>query len=320
MKAVIYPFSPQEPSTQFMEDFPQLRWTKVSSPEEVAASIGDAAIYVTSNRVCTPAVGAALRQGRALRWVHFTSAGIERGIAMGLPDGVTVTNSTGVKTTMVAEHAVALLLALVRRMPESRAGREARQWRREEISRRMRTLEGATVCIVGLGNIGRDVARKLRAFDAHVIAVSRVGSAGGDIEAAYPRDRIREALARADAVVITTSGDETSRHLIGAAELAACKPTAFIVNVARGNIIAEAALVEALEAGHVAGAGLDVAEAEPPAPDSPLWDLPNVILTPHVAGQGSSGYPQHKKLFAENLARFQAGQPLLNRCLAPEKT
>jgi phosphoglycerate dehydrogenase-like enzyme len=107
MKALIYPFGPKEPSTGLVQDFPQLQWAIVSSAEDVAREIGDAAIYITSNRVCTPQVGAELRRhGKLLRWVHFTSAGIERGIAMGLPDGVAVTNSTGVKTTMVAEHAM----------------------------------------------------------------------------------------------------------------------------------------------------------------------------------------------------------------------
>jgi D-2-hydroxyacid dehydrogenase (NADP+) len=319
MKAVIYPFGLKEPSTQLVQDFSQLQWAVVSSPEELALEIGEASIYVTSNRVCTPAVGAALRRGRALRWVHFTSAGIERGLAMGLPDGVTVTNSTGVKTTMVSEHAMTLLLALVRRMPDSGEGQRAHRWRREEINRKVGTLEGATVCIIGLGNIGRELARKLRAFDARPIGVSRAGTAAGDIEAVFPRERLREALAMSDAVVITTSGDETSRHMIGAAELAAMKPTAFIVNVARGNIIVEAALIDALRGGQLAGAGLDVADAEPPAADNPLWDMRNVIMSPHIAGGGSTGYPQHKKLFAENLERFCAGQPLLNECPVPAK-
>jgi phosphoglycerate dehydrogenase-like enzyme len=319
MKAVIYPFGPNEPSTKLIEDFPQLDWTKVGSPDEVARVIGGAAIYVTSNRVCTPTVGAALGKGRALRWVHFTSSGIERGVAMGFPTGVTVTNSTGVKTTMVSEHAMALLLALLRRMPDSRVGQTAHRWMREEVNRKVGTLEGATVCIIGLGNIGRELARKLKAFDARPIGVSRAGKAGGDIEAVYPRERLGEALALADAVVITTSGDETSRHMIGAAELAAMKPTAFIVNVARGNIIVEPALIDALRGGRLAGAGLDVADMEPPAADNPLWDMPNVIMSPHIAGGGSTGYPQHKKLFAENLERFRAGKPLLNECPIPAK-
>jgi phosphoglycerate dehydrogenase-like enzyme len=315
MKAVMYPYGPHEPVVALTRDFPELQWSVVSSPEELAREIGGASIYVTSNRVCNPATGAALRLGEgSLRWVHFTSAGFERGVAMGLPKGVVVTNSTGVKATMVSEHALTLLLALVRRIPDVHAGQRGRRWLREETNRKVTTLEHATVCIVGLGNIGREIARKLKAFDARPIAVSRAGAADGDVAAVYPRERIREALALADAVVISTSGDETSLGLVGMAELAAMKPTAFIVNVARGNIIAEAALIEALQQGRLAGAGLDVAEIEPLPADSPLWDMPNVIISPHIAGGGSTGYPRHKKLFTQNLERLRAGRPLVNEC------
>jgi phosphoglycerate dehydrogenase-like enzyme len=238
---------------------------------------------------------------------------------MGLPAAATVTNSTGVKATMVSEHAVALLLALVRRLPAIGANQHARRWDREGINAAMGTLEGATICIVGLGNIGREAARKARAFDARVIAVSRAGAAGGDIDAVFPRERIGVALAMSDAVLICTSGDESSVGLMNAAALAAMKPSAVIVNIARGNIIDEAALIAALQDGRLAGAGLDVAALEPLPSDSPLWDMPNVIISPHVAGAGSSGYSQHKKLFAENLRRFQAGEPLLNQCRVPAK-
>jgi phosphoglycerate dehydrogenase-like enzyme len=249
--------------------------------------------------------------------MHFTSAGIDSALRMGLPDWVTVTNSTGVKAAMVSEHALALLLALVRRLPEALASQGARRWEREESFARLRTLEGATVCVIGLGEIGRAVARKAKAFDARVIAVSRAGTADGDIEQVFPRLRLGEALAQADAVVICTSADETSHHLIDAAALAAVKANALLVNVARGDIVDGAAVVAALKSGRLAGAGLDVAEVEPIPPESPLWSAPNLIISPHIAGGGSSGYPRQKALFGENLARFTAGKPLVNVCRAP---
>jgi phosphoglycerate dehydrogenase-like enzyme len=321
MKAVIYPFGTKEPIVQLTQDFPQLQWAVVSSIEEVAREIGDASILITSNRVCNPAYGETVRRhGKALCWIHFNSAGIEQGIAMGLPHGVTVTNSTGVKATMASEHAVTLLLALVRRLPAIGANQRVNRWDREGINAGMGTLEGATVCIVGLGNIGREAARKVKAFDARVIAVSREGTSGGDVDSVFPRQRIGAALALADAVLICTSGDESSVALIDMAALAAMKPGAVIVNIARGNIIDEAALIAALQDRRIAGAGLDVSAVEPLPPDSPLWDMPNVIISPHVAGAGSSGYPQHQKLFAENLRRFQNGEPLLNQCRIPAKT
>jgi phosphoglycerate dehydrogenase-like enzyme len=170
------------------------------------------------------------------------------------------------------------------------------------------------VCVVGLGSIGRAIARKAKAFDARVIAVSRNGAAGGDVEQVFRRERIAEALVLADAVVICTSSDAESFHLIDAAALAAMAPRAFLVNVARGDIVDGAALIAALQAGRLGGAALDVTEVEPLGTTSPLWDLPNVIISPHIAGGGSSGYPRQRALFGENLLRLAAGKPLLNVC------
>jgi phosphoglycerate dehydrogenase-like enzyme len=319
MKAVLYPFAAGEPIGALMADFPQLQWALAAAPEDIAREIGDAAILVTSNRVCSAPYGEALRRcaGQTLRWIHFTSAGIDGGLRMGLPDWVTVTNATGIKAGMVSEHALALLLALVRRLPALQADQLAQRWRHEEAFAQVGTLEGATVCVVGLGSIGRAVARKARAFDARVIAVSREGAADDDVELVYGRERIGEALARADAVVICTSSDPESLHLIDAAALAAMRPNALLVNVARGDLMDGAALAAALQAGRLGGAALDVTEVEPLPAESPLWSLPNVIVSPHVAGGGSSGYPQQKALFGNNLSRLAAGEPLLNVCRGP---
>ena len=320
MKAILSPFSPNEPSVQLTRDFSELDWTVVASPEDVARAAPGATIYVTSNRTCVPATGEALkRHADALRWMHFTSAGIERGIAMGIPDGVLVSNSTGVRSGMVSEHALLLLLALARRLHAIGAAQRRHEWPRAEFARQMTTLEDAVVCIVGRGSIGRELARKLKGIGARPIAVSRMLEPGGDVEQVFPRERLHEALAISDAVAICTSGDDDTRHLIGAAEIAAMKPGAIVVNIARGSIIDEAALIAALNDGRLAAAGLDVAETEPLPPAHPLWDTPNVIVTPHVAGQGSSGYPMQRKLFGENLRRFKAGEPLLNACTIPAR-
>ncbi len=319
MKAVLYPFRSGEPIVTLMGDFPQLQWALAASVEDIAREIGDAAILVTSNRVCSAPYGEALRRcaGRTLRWIHFTSAGIDGGLRMGLPDWVTVTNATGVKAGMVSEHALALLLALVRRLPALQADQLARRWRHDDALAQVGTLEGATVCVIGLGSIGRAVARKARAFDARVIAVSRAGAADDDVEQVFGRERICEALARADAVVICTSSDPKSLHLIDSAALKAMPRKALLVNVARGDLVDGAALVAALQAGRLGGAALDVTEVEPLPAESPLWGLPNIIISPHVAGGGSSGYPQQKALFGRNLSRLAAGEPLLNVCRGP---
>jgi phosphoglycerate dehydrogenase-like enzyme len=314
MKAVLYTYDERDALAGLRAQFSQLDWVVARSPEEVGREVGNAEILVLSNRVCTPELGAALREGggASLRWIHFVTSGIERGTAMGLPAQAIVSNAAGVRAPTVAEHAVTLLLALVRQLSALRATQASRTWARVEMGPKLASLQGMTVCIVGLGSIGREIARKLKAFDAQPIGVSRTPTDGGDIQPVFPRERIREAFGMSDAVVIATTADPSSHHMIGAAEFAAIKPGAYFVNIARGEIVDEAALIATLRDGRLGGAGLDVTEVEPLQPDSPLWDLPNVIVTPHVAGAGAKDYEQQKALFGENLARFLAGKPLLN--------
>jgi phosphoglycerate dehydrogenase-like enzyme len=284
MKAVIYPFHQGDAIVGLARDFPALEWAVASSPEELGREIADATILVISNRICTPASGQALRaNARALRWMFFSSSGIERGVAAGIPEGVRVSNSTGVKATMVSEHALALLLALLRQLPEGGRHQRTHVYARPQTNARVRTLEGATVCVIGRGAIGREVVRKLKAFDARPIAVSRTTTDADDVAAIFPRERLREALAEADAVIVCTAWDESSFHMLGAAEIAALKPSAYLVNVARGEIIDEPALIAALQAERIAGAALDVNEIEPLPAESPLRDMPHVILSPHIA-------------------------------------
>jgi phosphoglycerate dehydrogenase-like enzyme len=313
MKAVLYTFHEHDPVARLAADFPDMEWSIARSPEEVGREARNADILILSNRVCTPELGQALRQGAgtSLRWIHFVTSGIERGIAMGLPNQAIVSNAAGVRAPTVAEHALALLLALVRQLPDLRTAQTARQWARVEMGPRLASLQGMTVCIVGLGAIGREVARKLKAFDATCIGVSRTPASDG-VQPVFPRERVGEALALSDAVVVATTADASSRHLLGAAEFARMKAGAYLINIARGEIVDEAALIAALREGRLGGAALDVTEVEPLPESSPLWDLPNVIITPHVAGAGAKDYDQQRDLFGQNLERFLAGRPLIN--------
>jgi len=156
MKALLFPVGPTEPSAQLPHDFPELDWTIVASPEDVARAVPGATIYVTSNRTCKPETGAALcRHGTALRWFHFTSAGIDNGIAMGIPDGLIVTNSAGIRAGNVSEHALLLLLALTRRLSTLMACQRAHDWLRAEMTKQITSIEDAVVC----GRLSGDHAR-----------------------------------------------------------------------------------------------------------------------------------------------------------------
>ena len=314
MKAVIYTNRRADPILRFAGDFPELEWAITWSADACESEIGDADILILSNRICTPELGAALARARtgSLKWIHSHSAGLERGVNMGLPDNVPVTYSPGAKALGCAEHAITLVLALSRRLWDLREAQRRHLWIRAEINPAIRGLHGATLAIVGLGGIGRDVARKAKAFDARVIGISRGAGGGGNVDQVYPRERMLEALGQADAVVIATSSDASSHHLIGTKALAAMKPTAYVVNVARGEILDQAALAQALKDGKIAGAALDVTDPEPLAPESPLWDMENVIISPHVSAAGFDSYPNLRDIFADNLRRLKAGEPLHN--------
>lgn len=316
MKAVIYTNRREDRILDLQRDFPDIDWTVVWSPDEFEAAIRGATFCVLSNRICTPELGAALRRGRTetLKWVHLHSAGIERAVAMGIPDELPVTYSAGAKAPVCAEHAMMLLLALSRRIWEIRQAQSAHYWRRRELNFTVRSLEGEALVIVGLGGIGRDIARKAKAFDMRVIGVTRAARAEGDVDEVVPRARMGEALARADAVIVATESDESSYHLMDGEAFRAMKPTAYLVNIARGEIVDQAALVAALESGEIAGAALDVTDPDPLDAGSPLWDMDNVIITPHIAGAGTNvGYRRLKALFEGELARLMRGEPFRHR-------
>jgi phosphoglycerate dehydrogenase-like enzyme len=229
---------------------------------------------------------------------------------MGLPADVPVTTSAGAKATVCAEHAITLLLAASRRLWEIRAAQDRHYWARVELNFTIRSLEAGTLAVIGIGGIGREVARKAKAFDMTVIGVSRAPAPTANFDAVMPRQRMADALAQADAVIVTTSSDPANHRLIDAAALGAMKQSAYLVNVARGEIVDQAALVDALTSGGIAGAALDVTDPDPLPSESPLWDMENVIITPHVSAAGSRiGYERLRAIFAEELANLEAGTP-----------
>jgi phosphoglycerate dehydrogenase-like enzyme len=203
-----------------------------------------------------------------------------------------------------------LLLALVRRLPAAVLNAERHRWDQSGAGG-IGTLHGATVAVVGFGNIGREVALRLRAFGARVIAVTRSGRPDPLADEVVAADRLHDALGRSDAVVLAVPLNAQTRHLIDARALAAMRPHAFLINVARGGVVDQAALTAALTEGRIGGAGLDVTHPEPLPPDDPLWTLPNALITPHVAGYGGDVAPRRILALVErNLRNFLDGHPL----------
>lgn len=278
----------------------------------------------------TTAAPTSLDNAPNLRWVQVTGAGI--GSFPQSPvwgTDIALTHASGVAASTIAEHVMMMMLALCRRLPKMQTCQRDATWSREPSTAFIqRELRGSTVAIVGYGSIGRETARLAKAFGMRVLAVKRspdqrvdsdyqlpgVGDPDGSLPDAYfATDRLHDALAQADVVVLALPSTRATTHLIDAAALAAMPSHALLINVGRGDAVDQTALVAALQQGGIGGAALDVTTPEPLPSDSPLWQFENVIISPHVAGPGPAYVDALVTLFAENLRRYVNGEPLYNR-------
>jgi phosphoglycerate dehydrogenase-like enzyme len=257
-----------------------------------------------------------LRAAEQLCWVQSPSAGVERYVA--LPElrddeGIVLTNMRGVHGPTIADHAFAMLLLLTRDLRHYVDPAQRGTWNRGGSGAEPVALRGRTLLVVGLGGIGSEVARRGKGFGMRVLATRRRGTPPPSyVDRQGKPDELMDFLPMADVVVLCVPLTDETQGMIGERELAAMPPGGYLVNVARGKVVDTDALVKALESGHLAGAGLDVTDPEPLPPDHILWEMPNVVITPHVSGRSSLTGEQWRTLYLENLRRFGAGEPLLN--------
>lgn len=248
----------------------------------------------------------ALAEGSALRWLQSASSGIDK-MPLDLLEQreIVLTDASGVHARSVSETALALMLGLSRGIAASVRNQQQARW---DGSMPLAEMNGGTVAIVGAGQIGSEVSRLARAFDMRVVAVRRSGGEMPGADVTYDNSRLDEALEQADYVVNILPLTDETYHLFDAERFARMKPTACFINVGRGATVQEEALVEALKSGVIAGAGLDVFEQEPLLQEHPLWSLPNVIVTPHIAGGMTvRNKARLVELFAANLKRYMSG-------------
>jgi phosphoglycerate dehydrogenase-like enzyme len=228
---------------------------------------------------------------------------------------IVVTNARDVHGPVVAEHAIALAFALAKRLPHAVKYQQNKHWAQHDLwneGLRPRELSGATMTIVGLGGIGKPLVKLAKAMDMRVVGVREHperGSEGAD--AVFGFGELDQALHEADFVVLAAPVTPKTHNLMNAGRLARLKPDAYLINVGRGVLIDELALVEALHARRFGGAALDVTTEEPLPPESPLWHMENVFITPHIAGLTERMWERHYAHYTENLRRYLAGQPLL---------
>jgi D-2-hydroxyacid dehydrogenase (NADP+) len=230
--------------------------------------------------------------------------------------GIRLSNAVGVNANAVSEHALALMLALARRLPEARDNQHRKHWRQMISDPRAREDEigGKTLGIVGLGAIGNRLASLAKAFGMRVLGTKgNPGTYEGAADEVLPPDRLGDVLEAADFVVLSCPLQPETTGLIGTAELRRMKPSAYLVNVARGPVVVEDELIAALRAGEIAGAALDVTVEEPLQADSPLWEMPNVLITPHTGGETSLYEKRLVDIMVENLRRWERGEPFIHR-------
>lgn len=299
-------------SERLRKNFPGVNVVALKGYTELAAQIPDTEVIVTWS--LRPGQ---LKLGRKLRWIHSPAAAVHQLMFPELiHSDVILTNARDVHGPVVAEHVMALIFALAKRIPQAVRLQQQHVWGQLAIWESHPPpceLAGATLGLVGLGSIGREVARHAAALGMRVIAVRQHPEKGNpaNIAQVYGSAQLDELLSQSDYVVLAVPTTPSTLALINAQRLAAMKPDAYLINVGRGPLIDDAALIDALRTHKIAGAALDVFHEEPLPADSAYWDLENVLITPHTAGLTEKLWERHYALFAENLRRFLAGESML---------
>jgi phosphoglycerate dehydrogenase-like enzyme len=257
-----------------------------------------------------------LQAAPELCWVQSSSAGVERYLAVPElrdSDRIVLTNMQAVHGPTIADHAFAMLLVLTRDLVYYVDPAQRGTWNRRGSGTEPIALEGRTLLVVGLGGIGSEVAQRGKGFGMRVLATRRSDTPPPPYVDRQGRpDSLLEMLPEADVVALCVPLTNETQGMIGARELEAFKPGAYLVNVGRGKLVDTEALMAALEDGRLAGACLDVTDPEPLPPDHPLWDMPNVVITPHMSSRSALTAERWRAIYVENLRRFGAGEPLLN--------
>lgn len=316
------------------QEFPDINVVHLRDYERVDEELPDAEVLIGWSLR-----GEQFLSAKKLKWIHSTAAAVHALISPELAaSDVIVTNARSVHSPVVAEHAVALMFAMAKRLPSAMQHQRAKEWAQTEIWHERphpRELAGSTLGMVGYGAIGREVAWRAQALGMKVLAVRRNPGTSttetrrhGEVQGKsttetqrHREEQIKEVgrgelnavLAQSDFVVLAPPLTPETTGMLGAAQFRAMKKDAYLINVGRGALIDEAVLLKALEEGEIGGAALDVFAQEPLPAESPLWNAPNLLITPHSAGFTDRMWERHYELFSENLRRYRRGEPLLGR-------
>jgi phosphoglycerate dehydrogenase-like enzyme len=296
---------------ELQEQFPEVELVAVEKREDTLEMIADADVYLgwMNRDVCLA--------GSKLKWVQSPSSGIDYYLA--IPEfkecDVLLTSASGTHAACLAESALGMILAFTRGIRDAILAQPKHEWAIRQIRPKLVELTGSTMGVIGLGRVGRALAVRAAAFDMRIVAVDAYpGTKPAFVEELWGLDGLDELLKQSDYIVVTVPRTPETVDMIGAEQLAKMKPTAMLVGISRGGIINQEALADALRTGQIAAAATDVTKPEPLPPESELWDLENMLITPHCAGGTQLEGQQIIEIFAENLGRFLRGDfPLRNQ-------
>ncbi|HEY1506851.1 MAG TPA: D-2-hydroxyacid dehydrogenase [Stellaceae bacterium] len=295
-----------------LKHVPSVELITVDTEDELAAAIPDAELLMLPDSHYSAETAQILKErARKLAWIQLLSAGYDAVGRHGYPANVAVTNAGPAFAPSVATQALGLLLGIQRQFPILLADQKRHAWDKGGARERCAAPIDSTVAVLGFGYIGSEIGRLLQAFGAHVVALTRSAKPHPHADESLSIKELRNVLPRTDAVVIALAASPETRHLIGVPEFALMKRSAYIVNIARGYIVDCEALAKALSDGAIAGAGLDVTEPEPLPPSHALWDAPNLIIAPHMAGApGSVTAKRLAQVVYDNVTRHLKSETL----------
>jgi phosphoglycerate dehydrogenase-like enzyme len=298
---------------RLQQDFPGHEFIQLQNYDRVPDEIADTDVFIGWSLRAEQFVAA-----KKLRWIHSPAAAVHQLMYPELvQSNVIVTNSTGIHGPVVAEHAIAVLLALAKRLPQAMQYQAKHEWSQDQLWHdriRPREVAGSIVLVIGMGGIGSEFAARAKSLGMQVLGIREnlaKGLSGAD--EIYSSEQIDNVLPRADYVLLCPPVTPATTGLMNAARLSKMKPDAYLINVARGPLIDESALLAALQHRRIAGAALDVFNEEPLPADSPFWSLDNLLITPHTAAVTDRLWERHYRLIFDNMKRFLAGEPLLNQ-------
>lgn len=314
---VWHPFSEWRPKPVLAESirarYPEMRVLHLPNYDTLPDQLPGTNIFVGYSLRAEQLVHA-----RELKWIHSTAAGVAQLMYPELrQSGITVTNASGIFSVPMAEHTMGLILAMVRNFPDSVRYQDQSKWSVQDLwdkPQHLTEINGSVLLIVGYGSIGRELGRRAKAFAMRVWGVTRSGNGDSThAERILPVAQLNEALPQADCVVISAPETSATKHLIGAEQIARMKRGARLINIARGSLLDELALMNALQTGALGGAALDVTSMEPLPPQSLLWHTPNLFITPHTSAISERLWMRETELFLKLLGEWFEGKPLSNR-------